>query len=292
MFEGVYTALITPFRDGEVDYDSLDRVIEHQIQGGVTGVLPMGTTGESPTVSHDEHITIIRHVIGRVNGRGRVLAGTGSNSTTEAVYLSQEAEKAGADAVLLVNPYYNKPPQRALVEHFAAVADAVNVPVVLYNIPGRTGINFLPESVEKLCKRCDNVVAIKEASGSIQQMMEVKERLGDRIALMSGDDNLTLPVLAVGGTGVVSVLSNIIPADVVRIVQDYRSGDVDKARDAFFKLLPLCRMMFLETNPIPIKAAMAKAGFCTGEIRKPLLRLTDENEAKLMEAFTAYGAPL
>ncbi len=292
MFEGVYTALITPFSDGKVDYDALDKIIEHQISGGVTGVLPMGTTGESPTVTHDEHIDIIKHVAQQVNGRVKVLAGSGSNSTKEAVYLSQEAKDAGADSLLLVNPYYNKPPQRALVEHFATVAEAVDIPIMLYNIPGRTGINFLPESVKELCDRCDNIAAMKEASGSIQQMMHLHQVMGDRIAMMSGDDNLLLPLLAVGGTGVVSVISNIIPGDVVEIIKEFKAGNVQSAREKFYKLMPLCKMMFLETNPIPIKAVMAKAGFCTGEIRQPLLKLQEENVQKLVEAFSAYGVQL
>jgi 4-hydroxy-tetrahydrodipicolinate synthase len=292
MFEGVYTALITPFKDGEIDYESLDKILEHQIEGGVTGVLPMGTTGESPTVTHDEHIEIIKHVVKQVNGRVKVLAGTGSNSTKEAVYLSREAEKAGADAALVVNPYYNKPPQRALINHFAIIADSISLPVMLYNIPGRTGINFLPESMALLCEKCENVAAVKEASGSIPQMMQIKSILGDRLTLMSGDDNLILPVVAIGGTGVVSVISNVIPKNVVEIVSDYRSGNIEKAKDNFYKLLPLCRMMFLETNPIPVKAAMAKLGFCNGEVREPLLPLRDDDMELLSNAFKAYGVTL
>ncbi|MDA3899154.1 MAG: 4-hydroxy-tetrahydrodipicolinate synthase [Spirochaetes bacterium] len=292
MFKGVYTALITPFKNGSIDYDSLDAILEEQIAAGVTGVLPMGTTGESPTVTHDEHTRIISHVVKSVNGRVKVLAGTGSNSTDEAVSLSQQAEKCGADAVLVVNPYYNKPPQRCLVDHFATVADNVGVPVMLYNIPGRTGVNFEPESMEELCERSSNIVALKEAAGDIGQVMRIIELLGDRLTLMIGDDNLILPTLAVGGTGVVSVLSNIIPADIVKVVSHFANGDYIASKELFYKIMPLCRLMFVETNPIPIKAIMAAAGKCSPEIRKPLLALPEEELSCLVKAFKEYGVKL
>ncbi|MBN2434946.1 MAG: 4-hydroxy-tetrahydrodipicolinate synthase [Spirochaetes bacterium] len=292
MFRGVYTALITPFKDGSIDYDSLDRIIEEQVTAGVSGVLPMGTTGESPTVSHEEHNQIIAHVVKAVNGRVKVLAGTGSNSTDEAVFLSKNAEKCGADAVLVVNPYYNKPPQRCLVDHFATVAKNIGVPVMLYNIPGRTGVNFEPESMAELCEVSSNVVALKEAAGDIGQVMRIVELLGNRLNLMIGDDNLVLPAMAVGATGVVSVLSNIIPADMVKVASSWLNGEHAESKELFYRILPLCRMMFLDTNPIPIKAVMAAAGKCSPQVRKPLLPLEDDKLKIIVQTFAEYGVKL
>jgi len=289
MFSGVHTALITPFKNGNIDYDSLEKIIEHQVAGGVDGVVPMGTTGESPTLSHDKHKELIARVVEMVDGRVKVVAGTGSNSTAEAISLSQSAEKSGVDGLLQVNPYYNKPPQHGLIEHFDAVAKSVSIPIILYNIPGRTGINFLPESVAKLLDRTDNVVAIKEASGDINQMMRVMELCGDRLTLLSGDDNMLLPLLSIGGRGIVSVLSNLLPADIKKIVTLYEEGNLAEARSRFYKILPLCRAMFFETNPIPIKAAMAMSGFCDPEMRLPLTSLSDEYRPKLQKALREYG---
>jgi len=292
MFEGVYTAIITPFRNGLIDYDSLEKLIERQIEGGVDGIVPLGTTGESPTVSFEEHKEFIRRVVKLVRGRIKVIAGTGANSTKEAICLSREAEEAGVDAVLQVNPYYNKPPQRGLIEHFEQVAKAIAIPVILYNIPGRTGINFQPAGVKELISRVDNIVAMKEASGDISQMMQLYELCGDRLTILSGDDNLLLPVLAIGGKGIVSVLSNLLPSDVKRVVNLYLQGDVNGARELFYRLLPLCRAMFLETNPIPIKAAMAMAGYCADELRHPLVPLSNELRDKLRSVMEAYGVRL
>ncbi len=289
MFSGVYTALITPFREGNIDYDSLEKIIEHQVAGGVDGVVPMGTTGESPTLSHDKHEEFIARVVKMVSGRVKVIAGTGSNSTAEAISLSLSAEKSGVDGLLQVNPYYNKPTQKGLIEHFDAVAKAVSIPVILYNIPGRTGINFLPESVAKLLDRADNVVAIKEASGDINQMMRVVEVCDDRLTLLSGDDNMLLPLLSIGGRGIISVLSNLLPADIKKIVTLYEEGNIQEARSRFYKILPLCRAMFFETNPIPIKAAMAMAGFCQQEMRLPLMPLSDEYIPRMQDALRNYG---
>jgi 4-hydroxy-tetrahydrodipicolinate synthase len=292
MFEGVYTALITPFRDGSIDYGALEKLVAMQIEGGVDGIVPMGTTGESPTVSFEEHKEFIRRVVTLVKGRVKVVAGTGANSTREAIWLSREAEEAGVDGVLQVNPYYNKPTQRGLIAHFEAVAKSIRVPVVLYNIPGRTGVNFLPASVKELLNRAGNVVAMKEASGDIQQMMELYELCGDRLTLLSGDDNILLPFLSIGGKGVISVLSNILPADVKSVITHYDAGRIDEARKQFYRLLPLCRAMFLETNPIPVKAAMAMAGHCTEDLRLPLVPISDENRAKLRAALLDYGVRL
>lgn len=292
MFEGVFTALVTPFKNGKIDYDSLEKIIEHQIAGGVDGIVPMGTTGESPTVSYEEHEEFIIRVVKMINKKIKVIAGTGSNSTDEAIYLSKAAQDAGVDGVLLVNPYYNKPPQRGLIAHFEQVAKSISIPVVLYNIPGRTGINFLPESVTELVKRVPNIVAMKEASGDINQMMHLIELCGDRITLLSGDDNLLLPVLGIGGKGIISVLSNLLPADVKAVVTLFKAGKFEEARKKFYALLPLCRAMFYETNPIPIKAAMEMAGFCSSEVRLPLVPLSDDNRKKLKDALIAYGVKL
>ena len=288
MFEGVYT----PFKDSKVDYQALEALVEMQIEGGVDGIVPMGTTGESPTVSFEEHKEIIRRVVKIAKGRVKVIAGTGANSTDEAMCLSRSAEASGVDGLLLVNPYYNKPTQEGLIEHFACVASAVKVPIVLYNIPGRTGVNFLPESVVRLMDRVDNIAAMKEATGDLAQMMNLYELAGDRLTILSGDDNLLLPVLGIGGKGIISVLSNIIPGDVKRVVTLFNEGKLEKARELFYKLLPLCRAMFLETNPIPIKAAMEMAGHCSGELRLPMTSLTEENREKLKAVFSRYGVNL
>jgi len=292
MFEGVFTALVTPFKNGKIDYDSVAAIIEHQIAGGVDGVVPMGTTGESPTVSYEEHEEFIVRVVTLVNKRVKVIAGTGSNSTDEAIYLSKAAQDAGVDGVLLVNPYYNKPPQRGLIAHFESVAQSINIPVILYNIPGRTGINFLPESVAQLIQRVPNIVAMKEASGDINQMMNLVELCGNTITLLSGDDNLLLPVLVIGGKGIISVISNLLPNDVKAVVTNFNNGNLEEAKRLFYKLLPLCRAMFYETNPIPIKAAMAMAGFCSSEMRLPLVPLSADNHERLKKALLAYGVKL
>jgi len=290
MFKGLYTALVTPFSNGKIDYSALEKIIEMQIQGGVDGVVPMGTTGESPTVSFDEHRECVRRVVEIVNSRVKVIAGTGANSTKEAVWLSQEAERVGVDGVLQVNPYYNKPTQKGLIAHFEAVASSISIPVILYNIPGRTGVNFEPESISELISRTDNIVSIKEASGNINQMMRIVELCGDHITMLSGDDNLLLPVLSIGGHGVISVLSNLMPAEVKKVITLFNQGDADGAREQFYRILPLCRGMFLETNPIPIKAAMEIAGYCSSELRLPLVQLSDENRKRLKKLMDEYGA--
>jgi 4-hydroxy-tetrahydrodipicolinate synthase len=289
MFEGVNTALITPFRDGTIDYDVLEVLIERQIEGGVDGIVPMGTTGESPTVSHPDHREFIRRVVELVDGRVKVLAGTGSNSTEEAISLSRAAADAGVDGLLLVNPYYNKPPQEGLILHFDRVARSVPVPSILYNIPGRTGVNFQPENVARLLDNNDQIVAMKEASGDIAQIMRLYELCGDRLTILSGDDNMFFPLLSVGGKGIISVISNIIPSDMKKVHSTFMSGNLDEARNIFYRLLPLARMMFLDTNPIPVKAAMEMMGLCGGELRLPLVPLPGDKRALLREALTDYG---
>ncbi len=289
MFKGLYTALITPFREGKIDYDSLRKIIEMQIENGVDGVIPMGTTGESPTVSFEEHKEIIKRVVEIVAGRIKVVAGTGANSTHEAMHLSKSAEDSGVDGILSVNPYYNKPTQDGLIRHFEAVARSIKIPVILYNIPGRTSVNFLPESVKELLNRVDNVVSMKEASGDLNQMMQLLELCGEKLTLLSGDDNLLLPVLSIGGSGIISVLGNILPADLKKVITLYAEGNVDEARMLFYKLLPLCRGIFLETNPIPIKAVMEMAGYCGPEMRLPMTVLGEEKRKVLKKLFSDYG---
>jgi len=290
MFEGLYTALVTPFRGDSIDYDALEKIIEHQIKGGVDGVVPAGTTGESPTLSFDEHKELIRQTVKMVNGRVKVVAGTGANSTREAICLSKSAEDAGANGILSVNPYYNKPTQEGLILHFEAIANSISIPVILYNIPGRTAVNFMPESVASLLERVDNITAIKEATGDLAQMMRVHELCGDRLTLLSGDDNLLLPLLSIGGKGIISVLSNLFPADLKAVIDNFNNNDIIKSREAFYKILPLCRAMFLETNPIPIKSAMAMAGYCSSDMRLPMVPLGPANKEVLAEALKKYGA--
>jgi 4-hydroxy-tetrahydrodipicolinate synthase len=292
MFKGVYTALITPFRDDVVDWDALEVHIENQVQGGVDGVVPMGTTGESPTLSFEEHELFIKRVVKIVNGRIKVIAGTGANSTKEAIWLTKGAIDAGVDAVLSVNPYYNKPTQKGLIAHYESIDKACNIPVILYNIPGRSGVNFLPESVKELLDRTSNVVAMKEASGDVAQMMRLIELCGTRLTVLSGDDNLLLPLLSVGGKGVISVLSNLLPADMKSVITLFNNGEIDKSRELFYRLLPLCRAMFLETNPIPVKAAMEMTGLCSGDLRLPLTKISDSNREILKQRLMDYGVKL
>jgi 4-hydroxy-tetrahydrodipicolinate synthase len=292
MIEGAFTAIVTPFDNDKIDYRALELLIERQISEGIDGIIPMGTTGESPTISFEEHEEFIRRVVKIVNGRIKVIAGTGANSTSEAIWLTKGAEDAGVDATLSVNPYYNKPTQKGLILHYEAIAKATKLPIILYNIPGRSGVNFLPESVAELLKRTDHIAAMKEASGDIAQMMRLIELCGDKLSVLSGDDNLLLPIMAIGGKGIISVLANLLPADVKKVVTLYNENKVEEARAHFYKLLPLCRGMFLETNPIPIKAAMEMAGLCGGDMRLPLTTLSDENKAVLRKTLIDYGVKL
>lgn len=289
MFNGVYTALVTPYKNGKIDYEALEKIIEMQINGGIDGLVPMGTTGESPTASFDEHKDFVKRVVKLVGKRVKVIAGTGSNSTEEAIHLTKSAQDSGVDGALLVNPYYNKPTQRGLIAHFEAIAKSVSIPIILYNIPGRTAVNFLPESIHELLKRVNNIAAIKEASGDLAQMMKVIELCGNKLTLLSGDDNLLLPVLAIGGKGVISVASNFLPADVKKVVSLYNDGEIEESRNLFYKILPVMRALFIETNPIPVKAAMEMLGYCSSDVRLPLVQLSDENKKILRQTLAAYG---
>ncbi|MFB3816071.1 MAG: 4-hydroxy-tetrahydrodipicolinate synthase [Candidatus Methylomirabilales bacterium] len=287
-FQGSITALVTPFRDGKVDEPALRSLVEFQVANGTNGIVPCGTTGESPTLDHEEHRRVIDVVIETVNRRIPVIAGTGSNSTAEAIGLTQHAKKAGADAALIVLPYYNKPTQKGLLEHCRALADRCELPLVLYNIPGRTGVNMLPETVAQLAEH-PNIVGMKEATGNLEQMTQDIVLCGDKLSFLSGDDTLTLPLMAVGGSGVISVVSNIVPRDVANLTQAFLTGDWKRARELHLKLFPLCQAMFYETNPIPVKTALAMLGKIREEFRLPLCSMTEANRKKLEAALKSYG---
>lgn len=274
MFQGVYTAVITPFRQGKIDYDSYFKILENQIRSGVAGVVPCGTTGESPTLSYDEHKELIQKTVQVVAGKIQVIAGTGSNSTKEAIELTESACADGVDGILTVNPYYNKPTQEGMFQHFTAIANVSSKPVMLYNIPGRTNVNLLPETVSRLAAH-PKIAAIKEATGDLGQMAKVISQCPADFDLLSGDDNLTLPVLSIGGKGVVSVVSNLFPRACVDMVSLYLRGDLEASKKIYYKLLPVFVNAFIETNPIPIKAAMSWFGYCSNELRLPMTSLSE-----------------
>ncbi len=282
-FRGVYTALVTPFTDlGTVDYQALERIVNQQIESGIDGLVPCGTTGESPTLSHEEHDRVIAQTVKYAAGRVPVIAGTGSNATTEAIRLSQHAEDSGADAVLLVNPYYNKPTQKGLYLHFKAIADSVKIPCILYNIKGRTGVNLETDTLTRLASECPNIVAVKEASGSLEQMRAVISSTDDDFMVLSGDDNLALDLLRMGGDGVVSVASNLFPAEMVRMIHaalESRWDEAERLGAWFSDFFSAC---FIETNPIPIKTAMARMGWCRESFRLPMCTLESEEHRAML----------
>jgi 4-hydroxy-tetrahydrodipicolinate synthase len=288
MFKGSIVAIVTPFKEGKVDEETYRKLIEFQIENGTSAIVPCGTTGESATLSMEEHSRVIDIAVEAVSKRVPVIAGTGGNSTSEAIELTEHAKKAGADATLQVTPYYNKPTQEGLFQHFKAIAKAVPLPQVLYNLPGRTSVNMLPETVARLAD-LPEVVAIKEASGSLGQMAEIVNLAGDNITLLSGDDNVTLPVLSIGGKGVVSVVANIVPRDTADMVNAWEQGDSKKAKALFYKLFPLCQAMFYETNPIPVKTSLALMGQVQDEMRLPLVPMAPANLEKLKGALKEYG---
>lgn len=289
MFRGAITALITPFKDGGVDYKALGALVEDQIAKGIDGLVPCGTTGESPTLTEKEHGEVISFVVKTAAKRVPVIAGTGSNSTAEALHYTRFAKEAGASAALLVCPYYNKPSQRGLIAHFTKIADEVKLPQILYNIQGRTGINMTPETVAKLAEH-PNIVGIKEASGNLEQMSRIRELCPKDFILLSGDDTLTLPILSIGGDGVISVITNLIPGEIARMVRDYREGRLDAARETFHRYNPLTKaVMSTDANPVGIKAAMALKGLISGEYRLPLVPPTEEARECLKKEMKAVG---
>jgi len=287
-FRGCYVAIVTPFKaDGSLDEEGLRSNIEFLVSNGVAGVVPCGTTGESATLSWEEHTRVVDITIEQVKGRVQVIAGAGSNNTSEAIEAARHAAESGADAVLTITPYYNKPSQEGLFRHFSAIAAAVNIPMVLYNVPGRTGVNMLPETVERLSV-IPQVAAVKEASGNVMQISEIHRLCGDRITVLSGDDALTLPILACGGTGVISVTGNIVPAKMCKMVDLYLKGDHVGALKLHEELLPLSQIVFIESNPVPVKVCMADMGLAAGPVRLPLAPMIDSNKEKLLSVWKTY----
>ena len=288
-FQGSFVAMVTPFRNGKVDEAKLRELVELHVANGTDGLIPCGTTGESPGLNHDEHRRVVEIVIEAARGRIRVVAGTGSNSTSEAIDLTKHAERAGAAGALVVNPYYNKPTQEGLYRHFRAVAESVAIPVLVYNIQSRTAVNVETDTMARLARDVRNIVGVKEASGSLDQMSQVIAACGPDFSVLSGDDNITLPLLAIGGSGVVSVIANIVPRETADLVHAALDGDWKRARDLHYRLFPLARAAFLETNPIPIKEAMAMAGMIEPEFRLPMCRMSDANREKLRAILKLYS---
>src|SRR6266487_5910431 len=288
MFRGTFTALVTPFRDGDIDVSALEDLIEKQIAAGITGIVAIGTTGESPTLSHEEREQVIRLTVAKANKRCLVLAGTGSNATQHAIDDTKLAEKLGVDGALLVAPYYNKPSQEGLYRHFKAIADVTSLPIMLYNIPGRCSVDILPDTVARLAKECRNIVSIKEASGSVERVSELRRRLSESFTILSGDDSLTLPFMAVGAAGVVSVASNLFPVEVCSLVRTFESGDVKSAEKLHRKLFPLFKDLFIEPNPVPVKTALGWRGAMSGECRLPLCEMTAPNQARLRKTLEEF----
>ncbi len=288
MFRGIYTALVTPFRDGAIDLGAFEKLIESQIAGGITGVIPVGTTGESPTLSHDEKEELIRRAVEIARGRCQVLAGTGSNSTAAAIAATKEAEKLGVDGALVVAPYYNKPSQEGLFRHFAAIARETKLPIMLYNIPGRCSIDVLPETVLRLANECKNIVSIKEAGGSVERVGVLRGILPNEFTILSGDDGLILPFMAVGAVGVVSVASNLLPAEVVALVRSLEKGDLVGAQRLNRRLNGLFKDLFIEPNPVPLKTALAWRGLMSAEVRLPLCEMTTANQERLRRTLDVF----
>ena len=286
MFTGSIVALVTPFKDGLVDYDKLGELVEYHIENGTNGIIPCGTTGESPVLTHKEHGEVVGKVIEEANGRIPIIAGTGSNNTNEALSLTRHAKEMGADGSLMITPYYNKPTQEGLYEHFKVIAEEVDIPIIIYNVPSRTAVSITPETVARLYE-IENIVAIKEASGSIDQTSHILS-LCD-ITVLSGDDSLTLPIMSVGGKGVVSVVANILPQEVSEMVSSFLNGEIEKSRQMHNKLFPICRAMFIETNPISVKTAMKLLGRINVEMRLPLCKMSEGHEKQLQKTLEEYG---
>ena len=290
IFTGAGVAIVTPFHeDGSVNYEKFAELIEFQVANGTDAIIVCGTTGEASTLSHEEHLDVVGFCIKQVAGRIPVVAGTGSNCTETAIYLSTEAEKLGADGLLLVSPYYNKATQKGLYTHFKAIADSVKIPVILYNIQGRTGVNIAPETIVKLCKEVDNIVGVKEASGNISQIAKIMSLANGEIDLYSGNDDQIVPILSLGGKGVISVLSNVAPKETHDMCQLYFDGKVQESAKEQLRAIPLCDALFCEVNPIPVKAGLNMMGMGAGPLRLPLTEMEDAHKEVLRQAMTAYG---
>ncbi len=288
MFTGSLVAIVTPFRKGKLDEKAFGDLIEWQIANGTNGIVPCGTTGESATLTHEEHHRVVKLAVEVAKRRVPVIAGTGSNSTAEAISLTKHAKEDGADGALLITPYYNKPTQEGLYRHYKAVAEAVDLPQILYNIPGRTGVNMLPATVARLCGM-KNIVGIKEGSGSVQQASDIAQTCGDRLTVLAGDDALTLPMMAVGGKGVITVTANVMPKEMARLVKFFLEGRVEESRQLHFKLSPLFAALFYETNPIPVKEALGLMGKIDPELRLPLCQMGTETKAQLTRVLKDIG---
>lgn len=290
VFTGAGVAIVTPMHaDGSVNYEEFRKLLEFQIENGTDAIIVCGTTGEASTLSHEEHLDVIRYCVEVVNHRIPVIAGTGSNCTETAIYLSTEAEKHGADGLLVVSPYYNKATQNGLYAHFKAVAESVKIPIVLYNVPGRTGCNILPETVVRLCKDVENIVGVKEASGNISQIARLAALADGAVDIYSGNDDQIVPIMSLGGKGVISVLSNVAPRQTHDICEKYLQGDVKESCRLQLEALELCNTLFCEVNPIPVKKAVSLMGFEAGPLRMPLTEMEDANVAKLKAAMERYG---
>jgi 4-hydroxy-tetrahydrodipicolinate synthase len=288
MFSGSMVALVTPFKDGSVDWESLEALVDFHLQNGTHGIVPCGTTGESATLSHKEHDDVIRAVINSVKKRIPVIAGTGSNSTDEAVRLTREAEKSGADGALMISPYYNRPTQEGIYQHYRKVASEVGIPIIVYNIPGRTGSKIEPETLARLAE-IKNVAGVKEATGSVDQAIDVIRLCGERLAVYSGEDSLIFSLMALGGKGVISTVANIAPRECAALTDACMSGNWEEGRSVQFKLMPLIRSVFLETNPIPVKTALSLMGKCAADLRLPLTQLGEANLRKLSQTMREFG---
>src|ERR1051325_1441623 len=288
MFRGTFTALVTPFRNGDVDLGALQKLVEAQIGAEITGLVAVGTTGESPTLTHEEKEAVIARVVEVTRGRGKVVVGTGSNSTRDSIEMTKLAEKTGADAALLVAPYYNKPSQEGLFRHFKAIADATSLPIMLYNIPGRCSVDILPETVVRLAENCRNVVCIKEASGSVERVGDLRRRLPEKFTILSGDDSLILPFMSVGAAGVVSVATNLFPSEVCALVRACESGAFKSARVLQRSLLPLFKDLFIEPNPVPVKTALSWRGVMSPQVRLPLCEMSEANQAHLRKTLDEF----
>jgi 4-hydroxy-tetrahydrodipicolinate synthase len=289
MFTGTYTAIVTPFRSGKIDEEAFEKLIKAQIRGGIDGIVPVGTTGESPTLDYQEHIHVIELAVEFAAGKVKVLAGTGGNSTSEAIYLTKAAEEVGADGTLQVAPYYNKPTQEGLFQHFHAIARATKLPMVLYSVPGRCGVEIGVETVNRLAHDSVNIVGIKEAGGNADRVSQLRSALGPKFTILSGDDSLTLPFMAVGAHGVISVASNVIPREVSHMVKAFVMGKIEAAQKLHHKYFSLFRDLFIESNPIPVKAALAMMGMIEEEYRLPLVALSAKNRETLRKTLTCCG---
>ena len=290
IFTGAGVAIITPMKEnGDVNFEKFGEIVEEQIAGNTDAIIVCGTTGEASTLTHEEHLACIKFVVEKVNKRIPVIAGTGSNCTKTAVYLSQEAEKLGADGVLLVSPYYNKATQNGLKNHFVTIAKSIHIPVILYNIQGRTGVNILPSTIAAIAEEAENVVAVKEASGNISQVAEIAKQTKGKLDIYSGNDDQIIPILSLGGKGVISVLSNVAPKQTHQMCEEYFNGNVEKAKDMQLEALDLIHALFCEVNPFPVKAAMNLMGKEVGSLRAPLTEMEDANKERLRKAMQEYG---